>query len=158
MANFVNRFEKWGRRSCRFRPSWHYCWGLYKNKETFCFSGVSKLGFPNSGSKLMLKTQELRSWISGLFQQAYWLLESLKINNNQTGLIDKRNILAFFSSAVMWGNVFRKLHLFPIWWQWNWSMQDKNLSMQWKYLSIKVGLFHFCHYWTRNYDYYRVCD
>ena len=24
MANFVSPFEKWGRRRCRFRPSWHY--------------------------------------------------------------------------------------------------------------------------------------
>ena len=24
MANFVSRFEKWGRRRCCFRPSWHY--------------------------------------------------------------------------------------------------------------------------------------
>ena len=24
MANFVSCFEKWGRRRCRFRPSWHY--------------------------------------------------------------------------------------------------------------------------------------
>ena len=25
MANFVSPFEKWGRRRCRFRLSWHYC-------------------------------------------------------------------------------------------------------------------------------------
>ena len=24
MANFESCFEKWGRRRCRFRPSWHY--------------------------------------------------------------------------------------------------------------------------------------
>ena len=26
MANFVSPFEKWGRRRCHFRPSWHYLW------------------------------------------------------------------------------------------------------------------------------------
>ena len=29
MANIVSSFEKWGRRRCRFRPSWHYFTYIY---------------------------------------------------------------------------------------------------------------------------------
>ena len=39
---------------------------LFKTRVLTHISGVSKLGFPNSGSKLILKTQNWRSWISGL--------------------------------------------------------------------------------------------
>ena len=117
---------------------------------------VSTFGFKTDVENPRI--EKLTFWfnLTGLF-----IAEKSGKNNNQTRLIDwqqKEYLCIFSSSAVMWGNIFRKLHLFPIWWQWNWSMQDKNLSMQWQYLSIKVGLFHFCHYWTRNYDYYRVCD
>ena len=35
MANFVSHFEKWGRRRCHFRPSWHYYWLLIIPDLTF---------------------------------------------------------------------------------------------------------------------------
>ena len=37
MANFVSSFEKWGRRRCRFRPSWHYCVVMQPNNKRWCY-------------------------------------------------------------------------------------------------------------------------
>ena len=41
MANFVSPFEKWGRRRCRFQPSWPYLWCfnlLYQRSKVFRMS------------------------------------------------------------------------------------------------------------------------
>ena len=38
MANFVSHFEKWGRRRCRFRPSWHYLAASFFWPRTFGYT------------------------------------------------------------------------------------------------------------------------
>ena len=50
MANFVSPFEKWGRRRCRFRPSWPYSlvpytFHTYLMQE---FQIIARNGFYNS--------------------------------------------------------------------------------------------------------------
>ena len=52
-----------------------WCWAAKESSQTQLFktgvthiSGMSKLGFPNSGSKRILKTRNWRSSISGLLQ------------------------------------------------------------------------------------------
>ena len=43
MANFVSPFEKWGRRRCRFRPSWPYCTALFGSACLLFFRKKSPL-------------------------------------------------------------------------------------------------------------------
>ena len=84
MANFVSRFEKWGRRRCRFRPPWHYlaCFvhrmqkieKIIKNCGLFCWSFAN---FVPQSEKLLLFTQKASLSNYRCHEDKYFCPESL---------------------------------------------------------------------------------
>ena len=67
MANFVNPFEKWGRRRCRFWPSWHYSVHLIMtwHKHNYLTETSSDLVFTYLVRLLICKMVELKAKSSG---------------------------------------------------------------------------------------------
>ena len=48
MTNFVSRFEKWGRRRCHFRPSWHYVSNNWCKTITKIIDGLKQISLYKS--------------------------------------------------------------------------------------------------------------
>ena len=91
------------------------------------------------------------------FLSWYWLKKKYDLKLSQLFLIQLINFHTF-SYTRLWSVVFWKLYIFSIRRSRSRTVSNQNLSMQWRHLSIKIGLFNFCHYWTRNYNYYRGCE
>ena len=68
MANFVSRFEKWGPRRCRFRPSWYYC-GTLRSKSVVTLESSDKEA----------NEKEVCDWISGASNKKYLITDHLTV-------------------------------------------------------------------------------
>ena len=59
MANFVTPFEKWGRRRCHFRPSWHYYVYCIEFKELSLYDVIVVLWMTEYCTSSSVQTQML---------------------------------------------------------------------------------------------------
>ena len=115
MANFVSPFEKWGRRRCRFRPSWHYCVPCKSPR----FSFVLFFSVFDSFESL---TWSILSWVFIIIQRFSGKKFFYHELNLQAGLVlittDK---LPWHSTSVRTSAVFSLLKLSQLW-----SFQQSN--------------------------------